>query len=106
MDNDRVTDLLQAYETYPMQDGDAVVLLVEQHVATEVEGLANAWDPTLRRNLAQVLCELDVREVLVGIARQHKALQADDHRLVSELQEELVGTGITVHPVVALPAAA
>jgi hypothetical protein len=106
MDNDRVTDILQAYETYPMQDGDAVVLLVDQQVATEVEGLANVWDPTVRRNLAQVLRELDVREVVVGIARQDKALQDDDHLLATELREELAGSGITVRPLVALPAAA
>lgn len=106
MDNNQLTDILNTYETYPMQDGDAVVLLVEQGVATEIEGLANEWDATLRRNLARALRDVDVREVMVGIARRRKALQAGDHQLLTELCEELAGTGIVVHPLVALPAAA
>jgi hypothetical protein len=105
MDIDRITDIVSAYETYPMQDGDAVLLLVERGVATEIAGLADAWDPRVRCNVAQVLREIDVREVVVGIARRHKVLREGDSRLLTELRQELAETGIVVHRLVALPAA-
>jgi len=106
MDSDRLNEVLTTYETYPMEDGDVVLLLVQEDLATEIEGLADAWDPTLRRNIVKVVRELEAREVLVGIARRYRALGEGDHRVVTELRQELAGTGVLVHPAVALPASA
>lgn len=99
-------NLLDIYRTYPMRDGDVALLLVEQHLVTEIEDLANQWDPVLRRNLALVLRDLDVREVQVAIARTSGELDPGDEALVGSLREELAGSGILVHPPIPLPAAA
>lgn len=97
-------DIVSIYRDHPMPDGDAVLLLEELHVATEVEGLADHWDQTLCRNLASVLRELGAQEVQIGIARAHEVLQARDHQLLGDLREELAGSGILVRDLLALPA--
>lgn len=99
-------NILDIYRTHPMRDGDVALLLLEQHLVTEVEDLANRWDPVVRRNLAKTLRELDVREVQVAIARATGELEPRDQALVGSLREELAGSGIVVHPPIPLPAAA
>jgi hypothetical protein len=101
MDN----ELLDIYRSHPMDDGDVVVLVEELKLATEIKGLAKAWDDVLCRNLASVLREVEARQVELGIARPHEALQDGDHRLLADLRNELADSGITVHNLIALPAA-
>jgi hypothetical protein len=101
MDN----DILDIYRSHPMDDGDVVLLVAELGLATEIEGLANAWDEVLCRNIATVLRELEAREVSVGVARPHAALLDQDHRLLTDLRHELADSGITVHDLIHLPAA-
>jgi hypothetical protein len=98
-------DMLDAYRTYPMNAGDAVVLIRSHGLATEIEGLADHWDPELCRNLARMLFEIDAREVQLAVARPAGLLLESDHSMFGDLVEELAGTGVVVRPLVALPAA-
>jgi hypothetical protein len=89
-----------------MDDGDVVVLLAEHQLVTEVAGLADAWDEVLCRNLAHVIQQLEVSEVQLAVARRDECLELHDARMVRDLTAELADTGIAVHPLIALPAAA
>lgn len=100
-----LTNLLNIYRDCPMADGDVALVFVDAHLVTEVAGLANEWDPVLRRNLAHVLREVGVGEVQVAIARRGAELEPRDGALLGDLAEELAGSGIVLHPLVALPAA-
>ncbi|MCW2501428.1 MAG: hypothetical protein JWN87_3104 [Frankiales bacterium] len=97
--------VLEIYRTNPMLDGD-VALLTDLQVVQEVEGLADHWDPVLRRNIAYVLREVGARELQVAIARPDAELLPQDHALWADLREELLDSPITVLPLLALPAAA
>jgi len=97
------TDILTAYQQHPMTDGDVVLLVGELQLATEIEGLADHWDPLLCHNTALVLQEIGAREVELGIARPGAVLHPSDHLLVADLREELADAGITVLAPVALP---
>ncbi|MCW2601609.1 MAG: hypothetical protein JWM02_3438 [Frankiales bacterium] len=97
--------VLKAYREHPMCNGD-VALLTDLAVVQEVEGLADHWDPVLRANIAHVLTEIGARELQIAIARPDAELLPQDHALWADLREELLGSAITVLPVVALPAAA
>ena len=101
---DDMQKVLAAYDDHPMQDGD-VALLTDLKVIQEVAGLADHWDPVLRRNIASVLTEVGVTELVVGIARRDRQLHPEDHALWADLREELLDSPMTVHPLVALPAA-
>jgi hypothetical protein len=97
--------VLSVYREHPMHNGD-VALLTDLKVVQEIEGLADQWDPELRRNIAYVLTGLGIRELLVAIARPDAELLPQDHALWADLREELLGSAIRVLPVMALPAAA
>jgi hypothetical protein len=97
--------VLEIYRSNPMLDGD-VALLTDLQVVQEVEGLADHWDPVLRRNIAYVLREVGARELQVAIARPDAELLPQDHALWADLREELLDSPITVLPLLALPAAA
>jgi len=98
-------DVLAIYRDNPMRDGDVVVLIQPLQLATEIEGLADQWDPVLRANLSAVLQEIGANEVQLGIARPDARLQDRDHLLQLDLEQELGTAGITVQPLIALPAA-
>ena len=97
-------DLFAPYRCYPMQDGDAVLLLPDLKVATELEQLGNEWHPAVCRNLARVLVELGATTALLGVARHDAVPLPDDLRLLTVLREALAGSGVVVHELVALPA--
>lgn len=104
MDQDMFAEAIAAYEDYPMDDGD-VALLTDLALIQEVEGLADHWDPELRRNLAHILKEIGAGEIVVAIARKGRELLPADHALWADLREELLDAPIVVRPVVALDAA-
>lgn len=86
-----------------MQDGDALLLL-DDAVCLELEGMANQWDDAGRRGLVAMLTTTS-RRVLVAIARRGGQLQLSDYQLWRELHQELRGTDVELLPVRALPAA-
>lgn len=98
-------EVLSRYTDYPMLDGD-IALLTDLKVVQEIEGLADHWEPRIRRNLAEGLRETGAQELQLAIARPGAELLPQDHALWADLREELLGSGIKVLPVVALPAAA
>jgi sulfur carrier protein ThiS len=97
--------VLEIYREHPMRNGD-VALLTDLKVVQEVEGLADEWDAELRRNVAALLTSVGVRELLIAVARPDAELLPQDHALWADLREELLGSSITVLPVMGLPAAA
>jgi hypothetical protein len=103
-DDDIFAEVLVAYDEHPMDDGD-VALLTDLHVIQEIEGLADHWDPVLRRNVAHILREIGASEVVVAIARPGRELLPGDHALWADLREELLDARILVRPVIALDAA-
>ncbi len=103
-DRDMFAEAIAAYEEHPMDDGD-VALLTDLAMIQEVEGLADQWDPVLRRNIAHILKEIGATEVVVAIARTGRQLLPSDHALWADLREELLDAQIVVRPVVALNAA-
>lgn len=101
---DNLDTVLQVYDDHPMRDGD-VALLTDLSVIQEVEGLVDQWDAELRRNIAYVLTEVGARELHVAVARRGRRLRPEDHAMWADLREELLGSPIRVHPLLALPAA-
>ncbi|MFN2537495.1 MAG: hypothetical protein ABR549_04995 [Mycobacteriales bacterium] len=99
-------DALEVYRANPMSNGDVAFIMAELRMVQEVQGLADAWDPVLRRNTGALLRELGVRELCLAVARPDAELLAQDHVMWAELQEELRGTGISLLPPQGLPAAA
>ncbi len=93
------------YVEHPMRGGD-VAIVTDLTVIQEVAGLADDWDPVIRRNVAHILRELQVQELVIAIARPDAELLPQDHALWADLREELLTSTITVHPLEALPAAA
>lgn len=96
-------EVLRIYRDAPMADGDAVLLL-DDEVCLELQGMADGWDDVGRRNLVSILTQTSQR-VLVAIARPEARLRPGDHRLWHDLERELAGTGVDLLPVRALPAA-
>lgn len=99
----RLADLLCVYADHPLDDGDAVLVL-DDSVCLEIEGLADHWDSVLRRNTAQVVRGTSER-VLVLIARPDAVLQDSDYQLWRDLHAELRDSAVQLLPVRALPAA-
>ncbi len=97
--------VLATYAEHPMRAGD-VALLTDLKVVQEIEGLADHWDPVLRRNVAYVLREIGATEVLLAVARPGGTPLPQDHALWADLREELLDSPITIHPLRGLPAAA
>lgn len=102
-DDDRLADLLDVYADHPLDDGD-VVLVLDDQVCLEVEGLAEHWDPLVRRNTAKIVRETST-SVLVLIARAERTLLDRDYQLWRDLHADLRDTDVQLHPVRALPAA-
>ena len=102
-DDDRLADLLDVYADHPLDDGD-VVLVLDDQVCLEVEGLAEHWDPLVRRNTAKIVRETST-SVLVLIARPERTLLDRDYQLWRDLHADLRDTDVQLHPVRALPAA-
>lgn len=100
---DELADILAVYDDHPMSDGDAVLLL-DQKVALEVEGLADNWCAELREGIAQAV-RAHSRSVQLAVARPQRVLRPGDHALWADLREELLGDGVEVLPVFALNAA-
>jgi hypothetical protein len=98
-------DVLAIYRDNPMRDGDVVVLIQPLQLATEIEGLADHWDPELRSSLSSVLQEIGASEIQLAIARPGARLRDRDHLLQLDLEQELGTAGIAVQPLIALPAA-
>lgn len=94
---------LRIYADNPLDDGDAVLLL-DDTVCLEIEGLADEWDDVGRRSLADILTK-NARRVLVAIARDGSELLPGDYQIWRELHQELRGTEVELLPVRALPAA-
>lgn len=103
-DRDPFAEAIAIYDEFPMNDG-GVALLTDLAMIQQIDGLADEWDSVLRRNIAYVLKEIGVGEVVVAIARRGRQLLPADHALWADLREELLDTPIVVRPVVALDAA-
>ena len=101
-DDSREEQALRAYTDDPMEDGDALLLL-DDTVCLEIEGLANQWDDAGRRGLVDMLTTTS-RRVQVAIARRGGKLLPSDYQLWRELHQELRDTDIELLPVRALPA--
>lgn len=102
-DDDKLADVLRIYADNPMRDGDAVLLL-DDKVCFEVEGLATHWDPVLRANTAHIVRQTAQR-VVVCIARRHRKLRDSDYQLWRDLHTDLRDSDVQLLPVRALPAA-
>jgi hypothetical protein len=98
-------DLRKIYVDHPLDNGDAIVV-TDAKVVVQFDALGDRWDPALRRNVAFVLKHMEVKEVLLAVARPEADLLPQDHAMWADLREELLGTSITVHPPHGLPAAA
>ena len=104
-DDDVLADVLSIYTDDPMSDGDVALLLPDEKVCVEVEGLASHWDTVLRANTAHVLRETTRQRVLVCIARRHGELRPSDHQLWQDLHVDLRDSEVQLLPLRALPAA-
>lgn len=103
-DDDMLTEALRIYADNPMRDGDVALLLLDEKVCVEVEGLASHWDPVLRENTAHIVREAAQR-VVVCIARRHRKLRDSDYQLWRDLHADLRDSEVRLLPVRALPAA-
>ena len=101
-DDDRLADLLHVYADHPLDDGDAVLVL-DDHVCLEVEGLADHWD-SARESTARIVRETS-SSVVVLIARPDRVLRDGDYQLWRDLHADLRDSDVQLHPVRALPAA-
>lgn len=99
----RLTEILCVYADHPLDEGDAVLVL-DDSVCLEIEGLADHWDAVLRRSTAEVVRGTSER-LLVLIARQGAVLQAKDYQLWRDLHADLRDSAVELLPVRALPAA-
>ena len=103
-DDDVLADVLTIYADNPMRDGDVALLLLDEKVCVEIEGLAAHWDPVVRANTAYIVRETTQR-VVVCIARRHGKLRASDYQLWRDLHADLRDSEVQLLPVRALPAA-
>ena len=85
-----------------MPDGDAV-LVIDDAVCMELQGLADHWDARIRRNLADIL-STTCTSVVLAVARKHGDLHPQDHAMWADLREELLGSSVTLLPLRGLPA--
>jgi hypothetical protein len=99
----RLAEILCVYADHPLDSGDAVLVL-DDRVCLEIEGLADHWDAVLRHNTAQVVRSTSER-VLVLIARPQALLQDSDYQLWRDLHADLRDSVVQLLPVRALPAA-
>ena len=102
--DDMLTTALDIYADNPMRDGDVALLLLDEKVCVEVEGLARNWDPAVRANTAYIVRNT-ARRVAVCIARRHGRLRASDHQLWRDIDDDLRDSEVQLLPLQALPAA-
>ena len=102
---EKLADVIRIYSEHPLDNGDLVVV-TDAPVVQELERVADQWDPVIRRNVAYVLREIGVREVQLLFVRPDAEMLPQDHAIWADLRDELEGSGITLHPPTALPAAA
>lgn len=102
---DKWSEIRAVYTDIPLENGDALIV-TDLSAIQQVDGLADHWDPTVRRFVVKILTEMDVREVRLAIARPGAELLPQDHALWADLREELLGSGIRVLAPEGLPAAA
>jgi hypothetical protein len=102
---EKLADVIRIYNEYPLDNGDMVVV-TDSPVVQELERMADEWDPVIRRNVAHVLREIGATEVQLLFARPDAEMLPQDHAIWADLRDELDGSGITLHPPTALPAAA
>ena len=103
-DDSSLARVLQIYEDDPLDDGDAVLLFVDEKTCVEIPGLAAEWDGRLRENTAYILRRTG-RRVQVAIARADQELLPTDFELWRDLHRELRDSDVELLPVRALPAA-
>ena len=103
LEPDRLAELLEIYADDPLENGDALLVL-DDRVCLEIEGLADHWDHVLRRNTASVVRETST-SVLVLIARTGAELLDTDYQLWRDLHADLRDSDVQLLPVRALPAA-
>lgn len=97
-----LSPVLSLYAEYPLDDGDAVLLL-DDAVAMEVAGLADHWDGELRARITELLART-ARSVTLAIARPRSGLLDSDYQVWRDLHADLRHTDIDLAPVRALPA--
>jgi hypothetical protein len=103
-DDGDLNAVLTAYSKHPLEDGDAVLLLLDTRQCLEIDGLAEEWDETLRHRTAELLRRSD-RRVVVAIARRDAELLPSDFQLWRDLHTDLRDSDVHLLPVRALPAA-
>lgn len=92
---------LAAYDTFPMDEGDAALLL-DEAVCLEVEQLAVDWDDELVKSLASTL--LSASKVRLLVARRGGRPLPSDVRLWTALRLALAGR-VEVQPLTTMRAA-
>lgn len=98
-----IQQVLTIYAEHPMPGGD-VVLLLDNKVCMEWEGLVDEWDADLRDSMARVLRET-TRHTLMAIARPGATMLPRDIEVWRDLQKALSGSDVELLPLHALPAA-
>jgi len=98
-----LAEVVRIYSDLPLRDGDAVLLL-DDEVCLEIEGLADAWGPAARDTTVHVV-RRSAHRVQVLIARQDARLEERDYQLWRDLHADLRDTADQLMPVRALPAA-
>lgn len=101
--NTAIENVLRVYSDYPLEDGDAVLLL-DDAVCLEMEQLAAQWDDVLRTNTAEIV-RRTARKLVVAIARSGRDLRPSDFQLWRELHDELRHDDVDLAPLQSLPAA-
>lgn len=97
-------DIESVYVDHPLDNGDALII-TDMDFVQQVDGLADHWEPKVRQFVTDILRRIDPLEVVLAVARPDADLLPQDHAMWADLREELLGSGITVHPPKALPAA-
>lgn len=103
-DDSTLADVLRIYADDPLDDGDAILLFLDERTCVEIAGLAREWDQQLRENTAYILRQTG-RRVQVAIARADGQLLPADFQLWRDLHAELRDADVELLPVRALPAA-
>ncbi len=102
MTTTRTTGALEIYEQYPMEDGDAVILL-DDTVCLELEQPGRAPDRTLLDGLVHAL-RTSASVVVLAVARTGRRPRPADLLLWTELCAALADSGAQLRPLVLLPA--
>ena len=99
-----LSSVLAVYEAHPLDAGDAVLVLPGRGLCLELQGLADAWCPPVRRELAKAIRSA-AEPAQIALARPGAQPLPTDEVLWAELREELLGSGVELLPLRVLPAA-